>query len=81
MDESKRMAVFSLLAHIGDQKSRHLKDLSDIFSPFVKKALCELYASNHPQGQISDIHNELQLIYTLDMPFGLIRMLLDQRQL
>ena len=73
---SKKVAAFSLLAHINDNNIG-LKSFEDIFIPIVKSSLCKMNNSGVKSGQsIIEIKEQVDRSFSLDIPIPILKNLL-----
>lgn len=77
MDHNK-VTTYSLLAHINNSDAG-MKDFSDVFLPLVKSAIAKLSNRGITKGaSLMEIKKEVDTIYQLDIPFPLIRKLVNK---
>ena len=75
MLDRTRIVTYSLLAHINDNKVG-IKDLSEIFVPLVAKVLVTMYSKGNRTGQLTDLKALVDELYSLDVPYPLLALLL-----
>lgn len=73
MEENKILA-YSFLAHLNNDKKG--SGFNDIFIPLVKRTLSIMSSNGKNMGQISDIKNEFDNLYKLDIPYPMLKELL-----
>lgn len=73
MEESKILA-YSFLAHLNNDIQGN--GFNDVFIPLVKRTLSVMSNSGKNMGQISDIKNEFDNLYKLDIPYPMLKELL-----
>lgn len=73
MEENKILA-YSLLAHLNNDVKGN--GFSDIFIPLVKRTLSIMSNKGINAGQISDIKEEFDNLYKLDIPYPMLKELL-----
>jgi len=77
MDHNK-VTTYSLLAHINNSDAG-MKDFSDVFLPLVKSAIAKLSNRGITKGaSLMEIKKEVDIIYQLDIPFPLIKKLVNK---
>jgi hypothetical protein len=69
--DKNRIVTYSLLAHINNH-GKGIKDFSDIFLPLVKRTLSKLNSNGITSGLLTDVKNEMDRLYSLDIPFPLL---------
>lgn len=75
--KNKKVAAFSLLAHINDNNIG-LNSFQDIFIPLVKSSLCKMNVSGVKSGQsIIEIKDQVDKFFCLDIPIPILRNLLS----
>ena len=73
---NKKVAAFSLLAHINDNNIG-LRNFEDIFIPLVKSSLCKMNNNGVKSGQsISEIKEQVDKSFSLDIPIPILKNLL-----
>ncbi|MHC1733830.1 MAG: hypothetical protein AB9888_17600 [Bacteroidales bacterium] len=71
--DKKRIATFSLLAHINNSKTG-INDLGDIFIPLVKRVLSQMNYEGYNRGaSLNEIKIKVDELYRLDIPFPLLK--------
>ena len=71
--EKKRIATFSLLAHINNSKTG-INDLGEIFIPIVKRVISQMNYEGYNRGaSIEEIKTKVDEIFRLDIPFPLLK--------
>ena len=72
----KRIAAFSLLAHINDNEVG-ITSFEDIFLPLVKSSLCKMNKEGVKSGKsIMEIKQQVDQIFSLDIPIPILKSLL-----
>lgn len=77
MLDKNRIVAYSLLAHINDH-NEGIRDLADVYVPFVETALCSWDRKGDSFGRLRDLKREIDTHYGLDIPYPLVRQLLDE---
>lgn len=73
---NKKVAAFSLLAHINDNNIG-LRSFEDIFIPIVKSSLCKMNSEGVKSGQsITEIKEQVDKSFALDIPIPILKNLL-----
>ncbi len=71
--EKKRIATFSLLAHINNSKTG-INDLGEIFIPIVKRVISQMNYEGYNRGaSIEEIKAKVDEVFRLDIPFPLLK--------
>lgn len=70
--DKNRIVTYSLLAHINNN-SNGIKDFNDIFIPLVRRALSKMCNNGITKGLLTDVKKEIDKLYSLDMPFPLLK--------
>lgn len=71
--DKKRIATFSLLAHINNSKTG-INDLSEIFIPLVKRVLSQMNYERYNRGaSVEEIKTRVDDVFKLDIPFPLLK--------
>lgn len=70
--DKNRIVTYSLLAHINNN-STGIKDFNDIFIPLVKRTLYKMCSNGITKGILLDVKTEMDKLYSLDMPFPLLK--------
>ncbi len=70
--DNNRIVTYSLLAHINNN-STGIKDFNDIFIPLVKRTLSKMCSNGISKGLLKDVKSEMDKLYSLDMPFPLLK--------
>ena len=71
--DKKRIASFSLLAHINNSKAG-INDLGQIFIPLVKRVLSQMNYEGYNRGaSLDEIKAKVDELYRLDIPFPLLK--------
>jgi hypothetical protein len=71
--EKKRIATFSLLAHINNSKTG-INDLGEIFIPLVKRVISQMNYEGYNRGaSIDEIKSKVDEVFKLDIPFPLLK--------
>ncbi len=79
MVTKNQLTAYCLLAHINDN-DRGISDLAQVFIPLVKKTLATVMATGVRGGNTNDMKTEFDLLFRLDIPFGLMHRLMRQIQ-
>lgn len=73
---NKKVAAFSLLAHINDNNIG-LNSFQDIFIPIVKSSLCKMNRDGIKSGQsMTEVKDQVDKVFALDIPIPILRNLL-----
>lgn len=73
MEENKVIA-YSFLAHLNNDMKGN--GFNDIFIPLVKRTLSIMSNNQKNMGQITDIKEEFNNLYKLDIPYPMLKELL-----
>jgi len=77
VSKNKKIAAFSLLAHINDSNIG-IKNFEDIFIPIVKSSICRMNNDGFDSGKsIMEIKVQVDKIYSLDIPIPILKKLLQ----
>lgn len=76
--DKKRIAAFSLLAHINNSKTG-INDMGDIFIPLVKRVLSQMNYEGFNRGaSLNEIKTKVDELYRLDIPFPLLKIMVTK---
>jgi len=74
--EKNRVLTYSLLAFINNQSG--IEDFSEIFIPLTKRTLSKINCRGISKGLLEDVKKEMDLLYSLDMPYPLLKKNLEK---
>lgn len=73
---NNKIVAYSLLAHVNNHE-KGINDFSQIFIPLIKRSLAIMSHDNINRGLISDIKSTIDNHYNLDIPFPVLKELLN----